>query len=200
MRALIASALPAIVLGLATTAGDLKSQDSGKVQNDRRKQAEKELAEIEKRVENEPWAVRSRAAVSAVLLEVARADKVELFRLNPKPVGDGGTKLSFHGYEIIGETVEPFGKDRKHLREFLTKSLHWDTVYRQGPHFAPRHGLRITAGKKTLDLVISFECNRVKVFDGTEERAILALAYVESNVIDTLLSQMGPVPNERPSP
>jgi hypothetical protein len=198
MRALIVLVPLAIVIGLYSAPMTVGSEEEGKVENGRRKRAEKELAEIEKRVEKEAWAVRSRAAVSAVLRDVARAEKLEIFRLNPKETGKGGAKRTFHNYEILGELRVLAGDERKTAGDFLAKALHWDTVYRQGPGFTPKHGLRATVAGKPLDLVISFDHGSAKAFDGEEARASFALVDVAPNVIDKLLPQLEPAPKGKP--
>jgi hypothetical protein len=198
MRALIVFVPLAIIVGLWSAPGTLGTEEEGKIENDRRKRAEKQLVEIERRVENEPWAVRSRAAINALLLEVAKAEKVEIFRLSPKEVGKGGAKRTFHGHEIVGEVRAITGEERKVAGDFLAKALHWDTAYRQGACFTPKHGVRATVAGKPLDLVISFDCWRAKAFDGEEARASFALVDVAPNVLDKLLPPMDPAPKGNP--
>ncbi len=103
-----------------------------------------------------------------VLAALAKADAVELLSLDPMrpmvPPKDG-----FHGWKVLGRTAV---KDEKTHTALLT-SLRKAAEASDGTAafcFNPRHGLRVTTGKATVDLVICFECLQVRAFAGDDAR------------------------------
>ena len=101
------------------------------------------------------------AAVPAVL---DKADEFELYSLDPSP---SKGKDAFRGWEVLGKTTVKKG-DRKAVLEALAagiKASNGDTA----KCFNPRHGIRATHDKTTVDLVICFECLQVQAFAGDDE-------------------------------
>jgi hypothetical protein len=102
--------------------------------------------------------------VRAVL---SQPDQVEVLSLNPSPEKekDGDKdKDTFHGYKVLGKTALKEAKQRKELVDALVAGIQEKAT--PARCFIPRHGLRVTSDRKTIEMVICFECAQVKVFDG----------------------------------
>lgn len=67
--------------------------------------------------------------------------------------------------------------------------LHWNDL-RKALCFEPRHGVRVSLENRTLDFVICFACNRVKIFEGEKLLSEFALARSKNNPIDQILHQL----------
>jgi hypothetical protein len=101
---------------------------------------------------------------------LARAEQLELLSLDPtrreKP------KDGFHGWEVLGKTVL---KD-KDMRKVLA-AVEQGIARSDGSAarcFIPRHGIRASHGKRTVDLVICFECLQIQVYlDNTQGKTVL---------------------------
>lgn len=101
-----------------------------------------------------------------VILE--NAESVEVFSLHPvKPETE--PKDGFHGYKSFGSVKVAKAETRK---EVVTKFIKGVMDYKGDGFrcFDPRHGLRVTAGGKTVDFVICFECANVRVYVGDENQ------------------------------
>ena len=94
---------------------------------------------------------------------VAKPDKIELYSLNPDLDIEGDKpkekekqkeKKRFHGYEELGMTVIKVADARKMVLTVAEKIKPG-----QGLNcFWPRHGIRVTAGAKSVDYFVCFEC------------------------------------------
>jgi hypothetical protein len=111
------------------------------------------------------------------LLDAAEA--VELYSLVPdhKPVPAGVE--AFHGWRVLGKSAVK-AADRKPLAAGLRQAAE-DNHGVAAACFNPRHGLRLTAGKMVVDLVICFECIQVQ-------------AYVDGKRADGFLTTRDPQP------
>lgn len=97
-----------------------------------------------------------------------RADGFELYSLDPDRQRDKDGKAvepkdGFHGYRVLGKAEVKAGADRKKLTDALRLGVE-DNFGMIGACFIPRHGVRLTADKKTVDLVICFQCLSVQVY------------------------------------
>jgi hypothetical protein len=167
----------------------LPSRADDKDEKERRERIEKELAELEPRLEKEEWAVKRKETIAEFVKVLTTAERIDLFRINPKgiPEGTKEKKKEFHGYELLAEAPVASDEKRKEVAGFLGKTLHWNEL-RKAACFNPRHGLRAVSGKQTWDFLICFECNRVRIFEGGEQLAELPLAFVEGkNPIEQIL-------------
>jgi len=145
-----------------------------------RRELEKQLAEMEPTLEKEEWAIKRKQFIAEMTKYLDKADHIDVFRLNPRalPEGNKGEKKEFYGYEILSEArIEP-KEQRKEVAAFLGRTLHWNEL-RKAFCFNPRHGLRAISGKKSLDFLICFECNRVRIFDGGEQLAELPMGFTD---------------------
>jgi hypothetical protein len=167
----------------------LPARADDKEEKERRERIEKQLAELEPRLEKEEWAVKCKQTIAEFMKELTNAERIDLFRINPRelPEENKEKKKEFHGYEILAEARVASDEKRKEVATFLGKTLHWSEL-RKASCFNPRHGLRAVSGKRTWDFLICFECNRVRVFEGGETLAELPLAFVEGkNPIEQFL-------------
>lgn len=62
--------------------------------------------------------------------------------------------------------------------------------------FNPRHGIRVTSGDKTFDMVICYECSRVYLYEGSDEVGIMYLTTdpqreLSPNKLNDLLTKAG---------
>jgi hypothetical protein len=192
---LVAAAVAACLVACPRPrADDQKEKAEKKAQED-----EKALAELERSVEKEPWAMQRKQSIAELTKELAKAERMEVFRLKPRPLPEGNPdgKPSFHGYEILLAAPADTGERRKEVTSFLGKALHWDE-FRKAFCFNPRHGLRIVSGKRTLDFLLCFECFQVRVYEGEQVRSSLALARVGDNPIEEFLRDVEKKAKERP--
>lgn len=102
------------------------------------------------------------------------AEVYEVYSLDPEPKFDAnGKKIvvkdEFHGYQVLGKTEVKGADVRKQLADALRLGAE-DNYGSAAGCFHPRHGLRLKAGGKTVDLVLCFECLSVPVYlDGDEK-------------------------------
>jgi hypothetical protein len=186
----------ALILCLMTPLG-LSADD--KEEKERWEKLEKRLAELEPGLEKEEWAVKAKQLINELTKELQNAERIEVFRLNPKPLPDEGknTKRGFHGYAILIEGQTETAERRKEIASFLGKTLHWNEL-RKALCFNPRHGVRVVSGKQTLDFLICFECYRVQVFEGDKLHSSFALSQPKDNPIEQLLRNVEKKATERP--
>jgi hypothetical protein len=118
-----------------------------------------------------------------------------LFRLKPAEFGESRKpgKGRFQGYRILGQVRLEKAEQRKEVATFLGKALHWN-ILRQALCFNPRHGLRVVHDKRTLELVICFECNRIEVYEGGEIQETVTVLAEKHEVIERILRDAGKDP------
>jgi hypothetical protein len=101
-----------------------------------------------------------------------KADKVELYSLEPEPdekAAKDPKATQFHGYLVLGKTTLGDANLKK-ARESLELGIGMGRVAKC---FDPRHGIRVTKGEKTADMVICFRCGQIYFYDDPkkEERS-----------------------------
>ena len=102
-------------------------------------------------------------AVERILAE----GEFELLSLDPALLTDKQrhrlrTKL-FHGYRVLGGVKISKGLQRDHLLQALQRAI----TNSRGVYvycFDPRHAIRASVGAQTIDLVICFECEMIKIY------------------------------------
>jgi len=94
-----------------------------------------------------------------------QAETFELYSLDPDvdPGARGDKAETFHGWKILGKTGIKEPAVRKKLVDALRLAAE-DNAGAVAACFIPRHGLRLTAGKEIVDLVICFQCLRIQVY------------------------------------
>lgn len=105
-----------------------------------------------------------------------KAEKLTLYLLKPESTNADAEK--FQGYEVAGKTEIAEVRHQKELKGAFIREM---AGAKGAECFNPRHGLRVVSEEKTIDLVISFECNKFVTHFGNEksEGAVNA-QYLES--------------------
>jgi hypothetical protein len=91
-----------------------------------------------------------------------KAEHFELLSLDPKRP-EKAPADAFHGWSVLGKTTVKDAEVRKKVVAAFEKGVRENSGI-AAACFNPRHGIRLTNDKKTLDLVICFECFQVQAF------------------------------------
>jgi hypothetical protein len=192
MRTLLLLALVAVLLGTAVRRAPA---------DEREDQLQKQIAELDAALEKDKpeyaKAVRERIADLRALL--AKADQVDVFKLAPRPIDASkqGTKVDFHGYEIVRRVRVGKAEQRRELAAFLGKALS-ASYFSRAACFNPRHGLRVLGGQRTVDLVICFECNRIKVYERDMLQGTVTVLAQKHEEVEQVLGGADEKPKETP--
>ena len=133
------------------------------------------------------------AEVKAAL---AKADSWELYSLDPEQRKDP-PKVAFHDWRVLGKTTVKDADTRTRLLAALEKGAKENdgTV---ADCFNPRHGIRVKAGDKTIDLVICFECYQTAIYTGEEKTGGYKTARSPQPVLNKVLTDARvPLPKDR---
>jgi hypothetical protein len=126
--------------------------------------------------------------------QLDKADGFELYSLEPGQQLDKDGKViepkdGFHGYRVLGKTEVKLD-DRKKLADALRLGVE-DNSGAVAGCFIPRHGVRLTDDKKTVELVICFQCLSVQVFvDGKKSDGFL-VTHEPQAAFDAVLKAAG---------
>jgi hypothetical protein len=90
------------------------------------------------------------------------ADNFTLFSLNPDPDNVNTNRVTFHDYEILGNTL----LNDKQTRHQVVTALESGVANGKSRArcFLPRHGIRAVQGTSRVDFVICFECQSLYVY------------------------------------
>jgi hypothetical protein len=195
----IANSLFLLAVVVSCFLGPSNLREDDKDEKERWEKLEKELARFEPTLEKEEWAVKNKHSITELTKWLQKAERLEVFRLNPKRLAEDSTAAtpSFHRHEILTKGPVETAEQRKEVVSFVAKTLHWNHQ-RAALCFNPRHGLRISAEEQTLDFLICFECWRVEVFEGDNLRATIALSQPKDNAIEQILQEIEKKAKERP--
>ena len=112
------------------------------------------------------------------------AEAAELYSLAPSQAG--GEEPGFHGYKVLGQTA--LTKERSRA---LASALVAAVEARQEPAasdcFAPRHGLRLG----DVDLVVCFECHRLKAYRSGRFEAELLMTDDAAPIFRSTVEESG---------
>ncbi len=136
-------------------------------EKERKEELRRELINADEMMARHPASRMAKKEIASLREILDKADQVEVLRLHPHKA-DGkkaAGKRYFHGYEILATARAARAEERKAICRFLAERLHWNHL-RQADCYHPRHGLRVTAGKREIDFQICFECWRVRVYEG----------------------------------
>jgi hypothetical protein len=119
---------------------------------------------------------------------LAKPDLVELYSLDPNlGVGepDDKPKEQFRGWPVLGKS-EVKGADARKTGLAVAGAIKPGN----GPRcFEPRHGIRATAGGKTVDLVICFHCGWAYVYLDQEDSTVeLTIDLDQQPALDKVLT------------
>lgn len=95
----------------------------------------------------------------------------------------------FHRYEILGKMLVTDPK----IKAQLIQSLYYGMEHRNGfaaACFNPRHGIRATKGKRTVDVVICFECSQIDFWE-SNQRQHTYTSRTPQKVFDKVLKKGG---------
>ena len=102
---------------------------------------------------------------AAVLDIVENADQFEIMALHPSPHSEDGKPTEsddFHGYKILARAMVDATAEQDEVITHLYQGM-LDSAGIVAACFNPRHGIRATRGKKTVDFVICYECLSMQV-------------------------------------
>ena len=92
-----------------------------------------------------------------------KGQQMSLFWIDP-PVSSQGTK-TFHGCHVRRERIITDPKLKVELRAAINAAIANNTG-NAAKCFNPHHGLRVSQGNQSVDLVICFGCSRLVVYSG----------------------------------
>jgi hypothetical protein len=118
-----------------------------------------------------------------------KAEQIELLSLYPANDKEKGKEF-FHEYPILGKVVVKDEKTRKALVAALEKGAKENKGVGANC-FIPRHGIRATAGGKTLELVICFQCLQVHGYIGEKANANFLVEKSPQPTLDKILKDAG---------
>ena len=94
----------------------------------------------------------------------------------------------FHGYKVLGRVKIQKGPQR----DEMLRALHQAVANSRGLYiycFDPRHGIRASAGPRTVDLVICFECERIEIY--SPEKSLANTDATAKPILDAALKRAG---------
>ena len=117
---------------------------------------------------------------------LAKPDQIELYSLYPElPPAEEKPKETFHGWKVLGKTVV---KDAESQKKILAVA-ETITAGTGAKCFDPRHGIRVTSGGKSVDLIICFECSWVYVhLDKDDQAACLTIKRDQQPALNKILT------------
>jgi hypothetical protein len=94
-----------------------------------------------------------------------KSNKLTLYALKPERQTEGAE--NFRGYGVLGKTEIDTVQHQKELKGAFIRGM---AGAKPAPCFNPRHGLRAANDEgKTIDLIISFECEKFAVYWGDSQ-------------------------------
>jgi hypothetical protein len=111
----------------------------------------------------------------------------ELYSLDPTRLTDP-PKDNFHGWKVLGKTAVKDADTRTTLLAALDKGAR-DNDGTVAACFNPRHGIRVKAGDRTIDLVICFECFSASVYAGEEKSGSFLTTGSPQPAFDKVLAE-----------
>jgi len=149
------------------------------------------------------WRSIALAGVAAVVCGCGGSDKLprevrsaleeaevfELYSLEPLAALDAPA-AQFYGWKVLGKTVVTDTGTRDQFITALRKGSA-ATDEAMANCFNPRHGIRVTSGEVTTDLVICFECLWVEVFRAGERVGGFATRPYSEAAFDEVLIAAG---------
>lgn len=121
------------------------------------------------------------------VLEIMKnATQMELFSLEPVEVKADG----FHGWKILGKTKVKQA-DRLDLVGFVAGGVELSEG-RTGVGFLPHHGIRAISKSKSVDILISFQCLKLRIYVGGESKPLeMCTLNVQENSFNEILKKAG---------
>ena len=126
-----------------------------------------------------------------------KADQIELFSMDPSVAGDK-IKDNFHGSHVLGKIVIKDGETRTKLMKALTKGVKDKQTEVRTAAFYPRHAIRATHEKTTVDLLIGFDDSAIIVYNGDTFKGFVFTTASPQPVFDQVL-RAAKVPLAKPN-
>jgi hypothetical protein len=104
--------------------------------------------------------------------------------IDPQQTGTSTVKDSFRDYPILAQAEVLDPNLQAELKSSLIKGMNQNVV--AAKCFNPRHGLRVSQGLKTVDVVICFECSRLEVYS-TKRVSTLTVSNSAEALFDRVL-------------
>ena len=126
----------------------------------------------------------------SVVEVLQNATEFELYSLDPelpleKPTND------FHGWKVLGKASIKDVKAREKLTKAFLKGVD-DSTGEAKRGFKPRHGIRVTYKKKTVDIVMSFQYLQSVVYEGDADKDLtIRHTSTPSTVFDDAVKAAG---------
>jgi hypothetical protein len=130
--------------------------------------------------------------------DLREVDSLELFSL--APISSKSPEDGFHGWRVLGKTAISSSTEREEIVHALDNAIREHGQDSNIMCFNPRHGIRIRAVDRRLDLVICFECEKFYSYrEGAEDReAVVHLKRSAQPVLDEVLRRADvPLPRQR---
>jgi len=118
-----------------------------------------------------------------------KADSFELLSLEPTTPNETPAE-SFHGWKVLGKKTV----DEAEVRKTLVAAFEKGVEAYQGDGaacFNPRHGIKVKHGGKAADLVICFECDRVRAYLGGQNEHEFLVSRSPSDLFNKVLKDGG---------
>lgn len=117
------------------------------------------------------------------------AIKLEVLSLDPAKFDEKGKEPEFfQGYRVMGRIEIPKSERFDALRDSLIAGVAPASMLRC---FSPRHGVRVVTKKRTMDLVMCFECGRTVVVGLPEQDPPLSVDFINSDLLNKILDEAG---------
>jgi hypothetical protein len=129
------------------------------------------------------------------LAVLEKAEELELWSLDPG-TGRPDAADGFRGWKTLGKTTVKKAETRKSLVASLEKGIA-ENEGRVAECFIPRHGLRASAGGKTVDLVICFECLRIQAIVGDKHHFLRTMGSPQPAFDQVLRDAKVPLPPKK---
>ena len=117
-----------------------------------------------------------------------------LYSIDPRRERPQGPKL-FHDYTVLGEADITSPDVRRVVAQTVQHALSsWDGAYMMC--FEPRHGIRVTNGTQSYDLLICFECQYIYSYSGEQGLGVTGLTGSQAPLDDILRAANIPLPKQ----
>ncbi len=116
----------------------------------------------------------------------------ELLSLNPEHLAETPTD-NFHRWEILGR-AQLDGESAIKIIHGLKAGVATEPGY-AAACFNPRHGLRLSANKNTIDVVICFECAQIYVYENDVDAGTIGTSDIPLTLFNQMVTE-----NELPMP
>jgi hypothetical protein len=106
--------------------------------------------------------------------------EVILYSLDPGPRPDSpppelGPEGGLNGFKILGKLSLTDPKQRSIAVDALNAAIRAADYRLMAACFVPRHAIRVTAGNKTFDFMICYQCRQIQLFEQGVSKAVIGI-------------------------